>query len=298
MKITLARLLFSLLFITTQHAFAAASQPITVQDDAGLTVTLPKPAQRVISLSPAETEMLYAAGGADHIVGVIRFSDYPEAATHLPVIGDYQGLDIERIVSLKPDLIVVWYEGNTKSHVEQLRQLGIPLFFGQPQHLADISTSILTLGKLMGTEKQAAVAASQLQEQLSSLKQQYAHRTPVRLFYQVWDQPLYTLNGQHIVNDAIQLCGGVNIFADLKTISPIVDVESILRLDPDAIVATSEKNPSNGGIQMWKRYPTLRAVKNQHLLLVDGNLINRAGPRMIAGAAELCDKLDQVRQKN
>lgn len=274
-----------------------ASASIVVRDDAGLTVTLAKPAQRIISLSPAETEMLFAAGGGERIVGVIRYSDYPKAATHLPVVGDFQGLDIERILSLKPDLIVVWYEGNTHSHIEQLQRLGIPLFFGQPQHLDDIPNSILTLGRLMGIERQAEKTATQLRAQLNALKQKYARRSPVRLFYQVWDQPLYTLNGQHIVSDAIQLCGGVNIFADLKTISPNIDIESVLRLDPEAIIGADEKNPSDGGVAMWERYPTMKAVKRHNLFLIDGNLINRAGPRMIAGAAQLCEKLDQARNK-
>jgi iron complex transport system substrate-binding protein len=268
----LRKLIILFLFFTSLHAAAV----IVVHDDAGLTVTLQKPAQRIISLSPAETELLFAAGGANHLVGVVRYSDYPEAATHLPIVADALGLDIERIISLKPDLIVVWYEGNTASHVEQLRQLGIPLFFGQPHHLNEIPKT-------------------QLRAQLAELKAKYSQRSPVRMFYQVWDQPLYTLNGQHIVSDAIQLCGGVNIFADLKTISPVVDIESVLRRDPEAIVGTDEKNPSDGGVQMWKRYPTLTAVKHHNLFVIDGNLINRAGPRMIAGAAALCEKLDQAR---
>jgi iron complex transport system substrate-binding protein len=138
-------------------------------------------------------------------------------------------------------------------------------------------------------------AATRLSFQLNALKQKYQQRSPVRMFYQVWDQPLFTLNGQHIVSDAIQLCGGVNIFAGLSTISPNVDIESVLRLDPEAVVGTDEKNSGDGGVQMWKRYPTLQAVKRNNLFLIDGNLINRAGPRMIAGAALLCEKLDQAR---
>ncbi|MET3105850.1 iron complex transport system substrate-binding protein [Oxalobacteraceae bacterium GrIS 2.11] len=274
-----------------------SSAAIVARDDAGLTVTLSKPAQRIISLSPAETEILFAAGGGQHVVGVVRYSDYPQAATRIPVVGDALGLDMERIVSLKPDLIVVWYEGNNQQHVEQLRQLGIPLFFGQPHRLDDIPNSVATLGRLMGTEQQANKVAAALRQQLVALKQKYAQRTPVRLFYQVWDQPLYTLNGQHIVSDAIKLCGGVNIFADLKTVSPNVDIESVLRLDPEAIIGTDEKNSTERGVMMWKRYPAMTAVKHQNLFLIDGNLINRAGPRMIAGTAALCDKLDQARAK-
>jgi iron complex transport system substrate-binding protein len=291
-NMNLRRLLVLFLLFNSLHAAAA----IVVRDDAGLTVTLQKPAQRIISLSPAETELLFAAGGADHIVGVVRYSDYPEAATRLPIVADALGLDVERILSLKPDLIVVWYEGNNQQHVEQLRQLGIPLFFGQPRHLDDIPNSIIALGQLMGTEQQAAKTAAQLRGHLTALKSTYSQRSPVRMFYQVWDQPLYTLNGQHIVSDAISLCGGVNIFADLKTISPTVDIESVLRLNPDAIIGTDEKSPTDGGVQMWARYPTMTAVKHHNLFVIDGNLINRAGPRMIAGAAALCEKLDQARR--
>jgi iron complex transport system substrate-binding protein len=147
----------------------------------------------------------------------------------------------------------------------------------------------------MGTETRADITATQLRQQLATLKKNYAARSAVRVFYQVWDQPLYTLNGQHIVSDAIALCGGVNVFSELKTISPTVDVESVLRLDPEAIIGTSEKTLDESGLKMWAHYTGMTAVKRHNLFLIDGNLINRAGPRMIAGAAALCEKLDQAR---
>jgi len=270
---------------------------IVVRDDAGTTLTLTRPAQRIISLAPDETEMLFAAGGAGHVVGAIRFSDYPAAATLLPVVGDVQGLDLERILSLKPDLIVAWGTGTGAQQIQLLRQTGIPVFVAQPRHLADIPDGIQTLGHLMGTQSQAEPLANALRAKLTELNHRYASLAPVRLFYQVWDQPLFTLNSQNIVSDAIALCGGVNIFSDLKTISPSIDVESVVRANPEAIVGTEEKHPSIGGVMMWKKFPSMLAVQRANLFEVDGNLINRAGPRMIAGTAALCEKMNEARKK-
>jgi len=270
---------------------------IVVQDDAGTTLSLARPAQRIVSLAPDETEMLFAAGGAGHVVGVIRFSDYPAAAALLPVVGDVQGLDLERILSLKPDLIVVWGTGTGAQQIALLRQTGIAVFVAQPRHLADIPDGIETLGRLMGTQSQAGPVANALRVKLADLRQRYSSLTPVRLFYQVWDQPLFTLNAHNIVSDAIALCGGVNIFADLKAISPSIDIESVVRANPEAIVGTEEKHPSNGGVMMWKKFPSMLAVQRGNLIEIDGNLINRAGPRMIAGTAALCEKLGEARKK-
>ena len=284
-------------FIAAGLVTCHANSAIVVQDDAGTMLSLVRPAQRIISLAPDETEMLYAAGGAGHVVGVIRYSDYPKEVTQLPVVGDVQGLDLERIVSLKPDLIVVWGSGTGSQQIQQLRQTGVPLFVAEHRHLADIPGSIQTLGRLMGTERQADQVAATLRDRLATLKNKYAGRAPVRLFYQVWDQPLFTLNAQHIVSDAITLCGGVNIFADLKTLSPNIDLESVLRADPEVILGTEEKNPSNGGVMMWKKFPSMLAVQRANLFEIDGNLINRAGPRMIEGTAALCEQLDNARKK-
>ncbi|MFI4941229.1 MAG: cobalamin-binding protein [Burkholderiales bacterium] len=281
------------LFFWVANQAAAA---ISVLDDNGDTVLLQRPAQRIISMSPHITELLFAAGGGNRIVGVVSYSDYPEAAKQLPRIGDNNEIDIERVIAMKPDLFVVWWHGSSDKQVEQLRKLGIPMFYSEPRKLADIPGSLIRLGKLMGTDKGAQKAAAGLQRKLDALTAQYANRPPVRLFYQVWDKPLFTLNGQHIVSDAIRLCGGANIFASMKATAPNVGIEAVLQEDPEAIVGTAEKNPSDGGVNMWKRYPTLTAVRRGNLFLVDGDLMNRAGPRMIDGAADLCEKLEQVRK--
>ncbi len=279
-------------------AALAASLPaqaaVSVKDDDGNTVTLQKPAQRVVSLAPHVTELLFAAGGGSHVVGVVAYSDFPEAAKALPQVGSNRELDMERILALKPDLFVVWRHGSSERQIDMIRKLGVPVFHSEPHKLEDIPESVTRLGQLMGTDSVARPAAEDLKRQLAALRAKYANRPVVRSFYQVWDKPLYTLNGEHIVTDALRLCGGENVFAKLPVTAPVVSVEGVLQENPEAIFATAEKN--YGGVSMWKPYGTLTAVRNDNLFTIDGNLLNRSGPRMIAGAAMLCEKLELARQ--
>lgn len=284
-----------LLAVLTALAMAAnASAAITVRDDDGNVVTLQKPAQRVIAMAPHVTELLYAAGGGDKIVGAVTYSDYPEAAKKLPRVGDNRQVDMERIIAMKPDLIVIWMHGSSERQIETLRQLNIPMFHSEPTKLDGIADNVQRLGQLMGTESVAQPAAAEIRQRFAALAKQYSNRPPVRMFYQVWDKPLYTLNGVSIVSDAMRLCGGVNIFADLKVTAPVVSNEAVLQADPEAIFGTSEKN--YGGVSLWRPYTTMKAVRNDNLFTLDGELLNRAGPRMVAGTAALCEKLELARQ--
>lgn len=284
------KLLFALALLCATRAGAA----ITVRDDDGNLVTLQKPAQRIIAMAPHVTELLFAAGGGDRIVGAVTYSDYPEAAKKIPRVGDNLQVDMERLIAMKPDLIVVWLHGSSERQIETLRQLGIPMFHSEPRKLDGIADSMLRLGQLMGTEAVAQAAAADLRQQLAALSRRYANRPPVRMFYQVWDKPLYTLNGEHIVSDAIRLCGGENVFAKMKTTAPVVSVEGVLQEDPEAIFGTAEKN--YGGVNLWRAYGSMKAVRNDNLFTLNGELLNRAGPRMIPGAAALCEKLELARQ--
>jgi len=277
-------------------ALAGAAQgATTVKDDAGLTVTLDKPALRVISMAPHATELLFAAGGGGRVVGAVNYSDYPEAAKSIPRIGSNREIDIERVIALKPDLIVAWMHNNAERQIEMVRKLGVPVFQSDPQSLEGIPDSVLRLGQLMGTDAAAKASAAQLRTRLASLRAQYAKRAPVRIFYQVWDKPLYTLSGKHIITDAMRLCGGVNIFDGLSVVAPVVTLESVLQANPEAIIATGEKN--YGGVDLWKPYASLQAVRSNNLFMLNGDLLNRAGPRMIEGAATMCEVLEQARQR-
>ena len=275
-------------------ASCGVAHAVTVHDDAGKPVTLAKPAMRIISMAPHVTELLFAAGGGERVVGAVNYSDYPEAAKLIPRIGSNRDIDIERVMALRPDLIVAWMHGSSERQIDMVRKLGIPVYHSDPQTLEGIPESLLRLAQLMGTEAAARPVAAQLRQQLAALRSRYAGRPTVRAFYQVWDKPLYTLNGRHIVTDALRLCGGANIFDGLPVTAPVVTVESVLQADPEAIFGSAEKN--YGGVNLWRQYPTMTAVRNANLFTVDGNLLNRAGPRMIAGAAAMCEKLDLARQ--
>lgn len=283
-----------LVALTLAMSAHAGSAPITVRDDDGNPVTLQKPAQRIVSTAPHVTELLFAAGGGERIVGTVSYSDYPEAAKRIPQIGSNRQIDMERVLALKPDLIVAWLHGTSERQLETLRKLGIPIFHSEPSKLDNIADNLVRLGQLMGTESVAQPAAAELRQKLASLTMQYANRPPVRLFYQVWDKPLFTLNGGHIVSEAIRLCGGENVFARMKVTAPEVGIEGVLQEDPEAILGTNDKN--EGGIAMWRQYKTMKAVRNDNLFTLESSLLNRAGPRMIIGTTALCEKLELARK--
>ena len=217
-----------------------SSASVSVTDDAGDTITLAAPARRVISLAPHITELIYAAGGGARLVGAVSYSDYPPAAKQVPRVGDNRALDLERIAALKPDLIVVWRHGNAEQQIDRLRDLHIPLFFSEPRRLDDIATSLTRLGVLLDTSSTAQPAAEAFRHDIARLRTRYATRAPVSVFYEAWDQPLMTLNGEHMISDVIALCGGRNVFAGLKPLVPTVSTEAVLAANPDAIVTESQ----------------------------------------------------------
>jgi len=274
-----------------------AQAAISVKDDGGNTVTLSKPAQRIISLAPHATELIFAAGGGDRIVGTVGYSDYPAAALKIPRVGSHQQIDVERIIALKPDLLVVWLHGNSERQLEHVRKLGIPFYFSEPKKLTDIPTSIERLGMLMGTEQQANKVAAAERTELARLTEQYRNRPTVRMFYQVWGKPVYTLNGGNIMSDVIRLCGGENVFANLAIPAPVVTTEAVLLENPEVMMTGDRQAEKSGGLEIWKQYKNLLAVKNDNLFSVDADLVNRAGPRLIEGAAMVCEKLELARSR-
>jgi iron complex transport system substrate-binding protein len=227
----------------------------------------------------------------------MNYSDYPAAAKSIPLIGSNSQIDLERVVALKPDLLIVWQSGNTARQIEQLERLGIPVYRSEPRTLEQVATSIERFGRLLGTEARAQSAAGAYRGQLARLSERYGRRPRVRVFYQVWDKPLYTLNGQQIVSDAIRLCGGYNVFADLPVIAPQLGVEAVLEQDPEAIIAGDEHAPGDRGINTWKAYGSLRAVQRNNLFALDGELLTRPGPRTVLGAAQLCEKIELARTR-
>lgn len=287
----------SLISLLTGWQMAIAGPTaISVRDDAGNIVTVPQPVQRVVTMAPHVTELVFAAGGGERIVGTVNYSDYPPPAKLIPRIGDNSLLDIERLIALKPDLLVVWRHNSAERQLEQLRKFGIPLFYSDPHKLRDIPDSIVRLGQLFGTAAQAEKTAAELRQKIDALTVKYQRRARVRVFYQVWSRPLYTLNGSQIVSDAIHVCGGENIFAQLPVTAPVVNVEAVLVENPEVLVSGQRKEDKSD-LEYWNAYPGLLAVRRGNLFGIDADLMNRAGPRLIDGTAVLCEKLDLARTR-
>ena len=282
-------------------ATAPALAAISVNDDTGATVTLQRPAQRIVSLAPHATELLFAAGGGARIVGTVSYSDYPPPARDIPHVGDNRSLDLERIAALKPDLVVVWRHGNAQKQIERLRALGIPLFLSEPHRMGDIPRSIEALGTLLDTRASAHDAAQQFRQRVDTLRNRYASRPPVSVFYQVWEQPLMTLNGQHIFSDMLALCGGRNVFASEPLLVPTVSTEAVIAANPEVLLTASmgatQGNRPIDTLDGWKRWPRLLAVQRGNLFSINGDLMNRFGPRLVEAAAQLCEDLELARTR-
>lgn len=280
-------------------ALGAAAQPVSVVDDHGQTVRLPRPAQRVISLAPHATELVFAAGGGDRLVGVVEYSDFPEAAKALRRVGDNKAVDLEAIAALRPELIIVWRHGNARRQLDKLGALGLPVYESELRRLDDIPGAIERLGHLMGTDAAAARTARDYRRTLQALRERYAGRAPVTTFYQVWRQPLKTLNDEHMVSDVIRLCGGVNVFGPLEPLVPTLSDEAVLQANPEFIFTASmgatDSNRPMDSLDGWKRFPRLTAVQRGNLFYVNGDLINRPTPRVLEGAALVCEAMEGVR---
>jgi iron complex transport system substrate-binding protein len=275
-----------------QWALAAS---ISVHDGTGREVTLREPAKRIVSLAPHTTELLFAAGAGARLVGAVSHSNYPPAAERLPRVGSSASLNIESIIALHPDLVVAWKSGNVATQVKHLIDLGIPVFYSEPRHLEDIATDLRHLGVLAGTHTVADTAAQAFHSAWQQIGQEFSQRTPVRTFYQIWHQPLMTVNGDHLISQVINLCGGRNIFADLSALAPAVNPEAVLAADPQAIIASGIARERPDWLESWQAWPHVSAVKNHQLYVIDPDLIQRQTPRILAGARIMCQQLQQAR---
>ncbi|GAB4473731.1 MAG: cobalamin-binding protein [Burkholderiaceae bacterium] len=274
--------------------FAARAQPVAVTDDAGQRVELSRPAQRIVSLAPHLTEQLFAIGAGDRIVGTTEFADYPDAAKRIPRVARAHSIDLERVAGLRPDLIAVWGSGFPPAAIESLRRLGVPVFVSEPKSLADIASSLERLGTLTASVRASAVAAA-FRARLDALRARYGARRPVTVFYQIWAQPLMTLSGRHVLNEAIRVCGGRNVFEDLAPIAPQVSIEAVLAADPEVIVTAEPGGRPTGALETWQRFPALRAVRAGRLVTLDADRINRHTPRLLEELAVLCERIDEAR---
>lgn len=287
-------LVWASLVATSLPAIALAQ--VQAIDDAKQKIVLGKPAQRIVSLAPHATELLFALGAGAQIIGADEFSDYPAAAKSIPRIGRAGALDLERIVALKPDLVIGWGSGNSSAQVGQLQRLGHMVFISEPRQLADVASSLRRLGVLSGHAQQSQVAANAFEEGIDRLRQRYGYRKPVTVFYEIWNQPLMTINGQHIISAVIELCGGQNVFAKLGQLAPTVDIEAVLKTQPQAILGSGSDATRPDWLDDWRRWPRIPAAANGHLYHIPPDLIQRHTPRLLEGARLTCEAIDKARQ--
>jgi len=276
-----------------------AAADVSVLDDAQRTVRLDKPAKRIISLAPHVTELIFAAGAGHLLVGVSEYSDYPEEVKKIASVGNVFALDLERVLALKPDLIVIWGSGNAKQLAKKLRDNKVTVFESEPHNFEDIASSLERISTLAGTEAIGKNTAKQFRQRLQNLSDTYRLKDkekPVNIFHQMVKSPLMTVNQEHFISKMITLCGGRNVFAELKDISATITTEALLLANPDMIF-NSGKDVSKLR-QDWAQFPNLRAVKKQNLYSIDGDWLHRAGPRILDATEELCKDIRVVRQKN
>lgn len=276
-------------------ASGGAQATVTVTDDAGHKLSLAAPAHRIVSLAPHATELLYAAGAGAFVVGVSQYSDYPPPARQVASVGGVAALDLERLIALKPDLVVAWGSGNSASQVARLRQLGIPVFESEPRDFATVATSLERLAQLAGTDTIGGAAAAAFRARRAALAARYRRRPTVRVFYQIWNKPLMTLNDRTLAAAALRLCGAQNIFGQLPQLVPSVSREAVLAADPEAIVSADA--PGQADFSDWKRLPQMTAVTRNNLFSVDANLLTRGGPRILDGTEALCRQLELARSR-
>ena len=255
--------------------------------------------QRVITVAPHLSEVVEAAGGANRLISVSAYSNHPESVKQLPITSDARSIDLEKMKSLRPDLIIYWRGGTPETQIESIKKTfsSIKVISVEPKKLTDIATDIETIGKALGTENIAKKNADLLRSQIAELKKQYQHKNKrkVRVFYQVWAQPLMTLNQDHLIADIINICGGEQLFAKERLLVPTVSREAVVKANPEIIFTAVDTKQMKTDWSMWSSISQLAATQKKAFIDLDGDVISRPSPRIMQGAQKICSEIDKIR---
>jgi len=262
---------------------------------AGSTSVHAAPAQRIVSLAPNLTELAFAAGAGERIVATVEFSDRPEAARRIPRIGNAFRVDLERLLALDPDLVLVWESGTPKQTVERIRALHLRVVSFETLRLEHVADVVRALGELAGTDAIADDVAAKFERDVRALREEFRGRSDVRVFVQVNDRPLYTVNGKHIISEILGMCGGRNVFEGLTELAPAIGIESVIAADPQVIISTDDTVPDAAAA--WRQWRHVDAVKNGNVFTLRSDDIARATLRLTEGAREMCRTLDTARRR-
>lgn len=276
-----------------------ADTRVTVTDDFGREVSVRRPPLRIVSLAPGPSAMLRAAGASSQLIATIEYSGQAAAESNLPKIGSADAIDIERLIALKPDVVVVWPDGNNPAQIATIERLGIPVYRQEALSLDGIGASIRRLGKLAGTSSVADREASTLETKLVSLRKEYSNPgQPPTVLLEVWDRPLYTVGGRELMSDVLRVCGARNVFADLPQRAPAIGIEAVLARDPDIIIAASPPGRGASWLTQWRRFPSLQAVRTGRLMVFEDQRLSELGPGIIEATAAMCRKIADLRGSN
>ncbi len=283
-------------FVTVLFCSGSIIASVTVRDDLNNLIELAGPAERIVSLAPDITEVLFHIGAGAGLVGVDEYSDYPPEAKQIIRVNNHAAANYELILALQPDLVIAWHSGNGDKMISRIRELGMPIFVVEVRKMDDIPSLYRRFGELVGNQKQAETISTEFVQRLEGLRALYSTRPQVKTFYQIWHEPLITLNAEHIVSDVIRLCGGINIFADAIPLVPYVNMESIVAADPQVIIVGSSEEKMPHWLDTWQQWEGISAVINEQIYLVPADLMQRRSMRILDGAELLCGHLEQARQ--
>lgn len=291
----LAVLVFAL--VLPQAAPAAGGGNISVSDDRGRSVELSEPAQRIVSLAPHLTELLFAVGAGDRIVATVAHADYPDAARSIPRVGTAAQLDLEGLLAASPDLVIAWGSGSPGTALERLEKLGITVYYSEPGDFAGIAADLRRLGRLAGQPERGVREARAFLDAVATLREEFGERPEVSVFYQVWDQPLMTVNDGHLIGEAIRLCRGQNVFGHLDSLVPRPGLETVIAADPEAIVSGGPGEDREDWLEAWRDWNQLTAVQRDNLFFIPPSLLQRHTPRLADGTRMLCEALELARER-
>jgi len=250
---------------------------------------------RIVSLAPNLTEIAFAAGAGSQLVGTVEYSDYPEAARALPRVGDGWSVDVERVLALRPDIVLAWASGTPEATIARLRSLRLHVVTVPTFRLEDVAAALRMVGDMAGTGPIAEASATQFESAIDALRERYAGAGEVTVFVEIDDEPLYTVSARHVISEAVELCGGRNVFDDLPQVAPRIDVEAVLARNPQVILSTDDtvSDPR----EAWRRWPELEAMRLGAVYSVPSDTVTRATPRLVDGVRAVCSALDDARRR-
>lgn len=254
-----------------------------------------KPKQRIVALAPHIVEMLFDIGAGDKIVGTVEYADFPDAALDIPRVGSYHGMQIEKLLALNPDLVIVWKSGNSQSDIDKMKRLGLKVVFSNPKDIEDVATELRYFGELSGNQEQAETVALAYEKRLTKLRVENKAKQSIPVFYQLWSEPMMTINGTTWINQLVEVCQGENVFKSNPTPYPKISTENVIVAQPHLIILPDENSDKPQPIINWQKWPEIPAVKNNKFIHVDADLLHRFSTRMLSGIEDMCEKIDQLR---